>query len=1144
MWKCLHSCKCRAIFLYLFLCCSTAFAQNIQITGKVTSSNQEVIPGVSVLLKGTNKGAITDEQGNYTISAPGNGVLVFNAIGFIRQEIPVNNRTAINVTVVEDNKQLGEVVVTALGITKSKKSLGYSTTEIKGADLAVTNEVNPVNALQGKVAGVQIDQGAGGLFGSTKILIRGNSTLGNNNQPIFVIDGVIVENNTFSGTGRDFGNDLKNLNMEDFESVTVLKGSSAAALYGSRAINGVILITTKKGHERKGIGVNVNQTFNVFQPYSGPDFQNEFGGGSVGNFYTDYRDPNYDNINGQWRTKLFPIDPSTGKPYIDRQPGRELENWGPHLDGQEVINYDGTPTRYVAQPNNFLDAFQTGHGSATNVSIDGGNDRSTFRVSYTRDQSEGIVAKNSLFKNSVDLRVTHVINKWLSADVSTNYTYFSGKNPPRLGGLDAFASYNFGKLFTWLLPRNYDTKYWMQKDKYTSILGGVPNVSDANEPNKVPESRFWFNLYENQYLQNEQTIRGRVALTATITPWMKMVLEGNVNNLYTRNENKELGQGQDFTGGLYGLGHSSKESYFLKWMMMVNKTLTKDLDLSGYIGGETQRFQTTYNYSETVGGLSYPGNYFLANSVEKPKAEGGIKSRKAFNSIYASADLAWKNQLYLQATFRGDWSSALTYTDGTGNFFYNYPGVSLSWLFTETFKLPEWISYGKLRGNIAWLGKDTDPFTINPGFAFNGYTSANGLDLPISTYSRYPDPLTGKFIALLPNLKPERKTAKELGLEMRFFKNRVGFDFTVYQDNTKNQILDIGTPPESGLEGIIINAGNIQNRGLELMIDGTPVQTKNFEWNTSFNYSLNRNLIKELYPGRTEYDLKANVGEISTWAIVGKSYGTLRTNIHSKAYQATDADGKPIDDPNNGKVELSWRSDGRTAFPARSNTLQDVGDINAKFRGGWGNTFRFKNLSLNVLLDAKIGGDFVLLTYRYGTHTGVFPNTLAGRDAAHGGITWTSKFDNQTYDDGMIPDGVFAKGQMIDQPTGPPVNVGGMTFQEAYEKGYVEPSHAPQFYYRYGSSSTGVSDFWIKKNSWISLRQVSLSYQFSPKICQKLMLNNLSVAIVGRDLLYLYNSLPYNYNPASNNSNNTAFSGEEGFLPMVRSIAGTIRVGF
>ncbi|CAL1518668.1 SusC/RagA family TonB-linked outer membrane protein [Chitinophaga sp. MM2321] len=1144
MWKCLHSCKRRLALLSLLLsCCCAVFAQNIKISGRVTSPANEPIPGVSVLLKGTKAGAITDGDGIFTINAPGNGTLIFNAIGFIRKEVPINNQATINVTFAEDNKQLGEVVVTALGVTKAKKSLGYSVTEVKGSELAITNEISPVNALQGKVAGVQIDQGAGGLFGSTKIVIRGNSTLGNNNQPIFVIDGVIIENNTFSGTGRDFGNDLKNLNMEDFESVSVLKGSSAAALYGSRAINGVILITTKKGHERKGIGVNVSQTFNTFQPYSGPDFQNEFGGGTVGFFFTDTRDQNYKDTE-KWRTKVFPTDPATGKPYIDRQIGRELENWGPRFAGQDVLNYDGTPTKYVAQPNNFMDAFQNGHGSSTNISIDGGNERSTFRLSYSRDQSEGIVFKNNLLKNSVDLRVTHVISKYLSADVSANYTAFDGKNPPRLGGLDAFASYNFGKLFSWILPRNYDTNYWIQKDKYTSVFGGAPNPADPNEPNKVPESRFWFNLFENEYLQNEQTIRGRVAITATLTPWAKLQLEANVNNLYTKNENKELGQGQNFTGGLYGLGHTSKESYFLKWMMMINKTLTKDLELSSYIGGETQRFQTTNNYSETVGGLSYPGNYFLANSVEKPKAEGGLSYKKAFNSLYASADLAYKNQLFLQGTFRGDWSSALTYTNGSGNNFYNYSSVSVSWLFSETFKMPAWITYGKLRGNIAGLGKDTDPFNINPGFAFNGYTSADGLDLPISTYTRYPNPLTDKFIALLPNLKPEKKIAKELGIEMRFLESRLGFDVSVYQDNTKNQILDIGTPPESGLEGIIINAGNIQNRGLEILIDGTPIKTKNFEWTSTLNYSLNRNLIKELYPGRTEYDLKANVGEISTWAIVGKSYGTLRTIIHSKAYQATDANGNPIDDPNNGKPELAWRSDARAAFPARSNTLQDVGDINAKFRGGWGNTFRYKSLALNVLLDAKIGGDFVLLTYRYGTHTGVFPNTLAGRDADHGGITWTSKYDNQSYDDGMIPDGVFAKGQMITLPDNTQVDVGGMTYAQAYAKGYVEPTHAPQFYYRYGSSSTGVSDYWIKKNSWISLRQVSLSYQFPASLCKKLMLNNLSVAVVGRDLIYLYNSLPYNYNPASNNSNNTAFSGEEGFLPMVRSIAGSIRVGF
>ena len=278
--------------------------------------------------------------------------------------------------------------------------------------------------------------------------------------------------------------------------------------------------------------------------------------------------------------------------------------------------------------------------------------------------------------------------------------------------------------------------------------------------------------------------------------------------------------------------------------------------------------------------------------------------------------------------------------------------------------------------------------------------------------------------------------------------------------------------------------------------------------------------------------MAADIGEISTWAVEGKSYGTMRTLIHSTADAKT---GLPI---------LSWRSDARAAFPARSNKWQDVGDINAKFRGGWDNTFSYKSFTLNLLVDAKIGGDFALLSYRYGTHSGVFPNSVPGRDAQSGGITWKSAYDNITYTDGRIVDGVFAAGQMITQADGSQVNVGGMTFKEAYDKGYVEPTHTPQFFYRYGSASTGVSDFWVLKNSWISLRQVALTYNLPRAIVTKLRLNGLSLSAVGRDLLYIYQSLPYNYNPASNNSNNTAFSGEEGFLPKTRSITFTLRASF
>lgn len=1132
------------LMLCLFTSASIAFSQQRKnVSGTVLDESGTALAGVSIAVKGGSSLGATDGEGKFNVSLTASqNVLVFSYVGFTSTEVTVGNQTTLTVTLKSTIKESEAVVVTALGVTKQKRSLGFSVTEVKGGDLAKTNEINPINALQGRVAGVQIDMGgAGGLMSNSKIVIRGNSTLSNNNQPIFVVDGVIMDNDVFGGTGRDFGNDLKNLNMEDFESVSVLKGSSAAALYGSRAVNGVILITTKKGKARKGIGVSVSQALNITDPFAGPDFQNEFGGGTVGAFFTDRREPNYKTDEG-WTTKVFPTDPVTGKPYIDRQINRELENWGPRMQGQEVQNYDGTMTRYLPQPNNFLDAFQTGIGHNTNVAIDGGNEKTTFRLSYNRNSAEGIVRNNKFEKNAFDLRVTHKFTDFLDMDVSAAYTNFEGRNPPRLGGLDAFASYNFGKLYTWMLPRNYDTKYWMQRQNYTSKFGGVPDLENpnGNETNFAPESRFWFSLYENNYTQTEQLLRSRIAINLKLTSWAKLLLEGNINNIYSRAESKELGQGIDFKGplGSYALGFNTKEGHMLKWMLMMDKQINSDFSISGYVGGEAQRNKTTFDSSWTNGGLNYPAVYSIDNSFRQPFTKGGIRSNMGYNSLYGSADLAYKNMLFLQATMRGDWLSTLTYTNGTGNNFFTYPALSLSWIFTESFKssMPAWITYGKLRGNIAALGGGTTAFAVNPGFVFNGYTNANGQTVPQSTYSS-----GGK---IQPNLKPLRKISKELGLEMRFLDNRLGLDVSVYQDNTKDQIIDIDNIVESGTSTLKINAGNIQNRGIEIALDATPVRNNNFSWNTALNFAVNRNKIVELYPGRTELNLGANIAEISTWAVVGKGYGTLRTTIHSTPYQATDANGKPIDDPKNGLPILTWRSDARAAFPARSGVWQDVGDINAKFRTGWDNTFNYKGFSLNVLVDAKVGGDFVAATYRWGTHSGVFPNSVFGRDAQAGGISWKSDYDGKDYDDGRIVQGVFAPGQMITQADGSQVNVGGMSFEEAYKAGHVEPTHTPQFFYRYGSSSTGVSDFWVLENTWIALRQVALSYAIPSKLYSKLKLNGLSVSVVGRDLGYLYQSLPYNFNPASNNSNNTAFSGEDGFLPKMRSIVFTLRAAF
>ncbi|MGV3558004.1 SusC/RagA family TonB-linked outer membrane protein [Larkinella arboricola] len=1106
---------------------SPGLAQTIKVSGKVQSATEKSdLVGISIVVKGTNNGTTTNATGEYTINAPANGTLVFSFIGFAKQEIPVNNRSIIDVTLQEDNQQLNEVVVTALGVKREKKQLGYSVSEISGTKMATTNEISPISALQGRIPGVQIDQGAGGLMGNTKILIRGNSTLSTNNQPIFVVDGVILDNDIYDESGRDFGNALKNLNMEDFESVSVLKGSAAAALYGTRAINGVILVTTKKGTARKGIGVSVSQTFNMQQPYRGPDFQNEYGGGTVGAFFTDTREPNY-KPDESWTTKVFPTN-SDGKPYIDRQIGRELENWGPRFAGQQVVDYNGKMTTYQAYPNNYLDAFQTGLGSLSNVAIDGGGERSTFRFSYNRVKSRGINYKNELEKNAFNLRVTQNLNKFLVADVTADYTTSTGSNPPSLGLNN----------YIWTFPRNYDTKYWMKRENYIGYNGGLRNPNDPNEPNKVPGADYWFNIFENDYLQTEQMVRGRVALTGTVTDWLKLQIEGNFNNLYTKNENKELGQGVNFTGGKYGLGHSTRQATFMKWMAIFNKPITKDLDFNGYVGGEAQNYNLSYNYSETNGGLTYPGNFFLANSILPQISRGGIRTRRAYRSLYASADFGYKDQLFLQATFRNDWSSALTYKDGSGNNSYSYPSVSLSWVFSQAFhsSLPSWISYGKLRGNLAVLGGDIDPFVLNPGFAFRGYSNTGGFgEQPMSTYS--------SATTLQQNIKPLRKIAKEIGLELKVFNNRLGIDVSVYRDNSRNQPLPISSAIETGVSSILINAGNIQNTGIEIALDANPVKIGDFNWNTLVSFSHNRNKIIELYGDREYYALADESGgsnDLIPYAKVGGTYGVVRTKIAASRFQGADAN-----DPRNGLPILTWRGDARAAFPARSNEWKDVGDINAKFRGGWDNTFTYKKLSLNVLLDAKIGGDMIITSLRYGTHTGVFTSSLQGRDAEHGGIVWTSKYDNKTYDDGIIPDGVFAPGQTITQADGSSADVGGMTYREAYEKGLVEPTHRPQFNYRYGSFSTAVGDYWIEENSWVSLRQVSLTFQIPQHIVQKVKLNGLSVSLVGRDLLYLYNSLPLNFNPASNYSNSTAVQKEIGFIPpMTRTLGVTLRGSF
>jgi iron complex outermembrane receptor protein len=1084
---------------------------DIEIKGRVTDDAGEGLPGVSVVVKGSVNGTITDGEGHYKLMVPeGQNILVFSFIGYTTEEIAINGRTSIEISLVPDIQSLQEIVVTSLGVKRERKAVGYSVTELQGEEIARAATVNPVNALQAKVAGVQITPGAGGTFGGSKITIRGNSTFRNNNQPIFVIDGVIIDNNTSGGDQwgvTDWGNDLKNLNPDDFESISVLKGAAATALYGSRALNGVVLITTKKGVNKKGIGVEVNQTFNFKRAYAGPDFQNTYGYGApaiaAANSRKDPFDTDQFDLNSAGEPLLLPFS---------------AWSWGPKMEGQQVRGYDNEWTTYSPQPDNFIDAYEKGYFSNTNVSLNGATDHATYRLSYTGTNEKGIEIRNNFAKNGFNGRITYDLNKAIKTDVGFNYTSSDAKNPPSRAMQRAFV-YE-------LFPRSYNTKEWQHR--YKADHGGVPLSDDINQ---APGSSLWFSLFENSQIRKEDALRGNMSVNGTITDWLNVTLEGYFNNIYRKTETKELGQEINNQGGKYEIENARKQLNSLQARLNMHKTFFEVLNADFSLGTEARRETGSFNLSRTEGGLIVPGNYNIENSKNLPKAEAGnvregIIGNRKVNSVYSYLNLGYKEMVYLQVTGRNDWSSTLTYSDGHGNNSYFYPSASLSWVFTETFKLPQFFSFGKLRASYAIVGRDTDPYSISDGYSRKGTLQNSAGDLPMYSYKNTTVPNQ--------NLKPERQRSLELGTEMKFFNGRIGIDVAYYKNNTFDQIFSLDVPVESGLQSILVNGGNIQNKGVEILLTGTPVKKGAFAWDASVSYTRNRDLIKDMYPGIKERVLEGDPAygdRIASVAYIGKSYGDLVTDSHYKPYQRLDADGNKVDDPNNGKPVLLWSTRQNGAYAARNGTKQTIGNIQSDWYGFVSNRFSYKGIFLSALLDIKMGGDIYSFAHRYGSSLGLFESTVAGRE----GIKWTK--DGKEYHDGMIPDGVFANGTKIKD-----VDVSGMTYREAYEKGIVDPTHYSLYMYFKGDYTLGIVE--VHKNSYVALRELTFGYTFPQNLSEKLRLNNLTLMFVGRDLGLLYNSLPDNINGSANASNRAGAAFEFGTAPYVRSMGFTIRAGF
>ena len=805
--------------------------------------------------------------------------------------------------------------------------------------------------------------------------------------------------------------------------------------------------------------------------------------------------------------------------------------YGPKFDGRPIEDFDGSISKYVPYKHNMLDAYKKGVNSNTNISLSGGNEKGSFFLSDSYNKRSGTSPSNEFTRNSFLFTGSYKLSKWLRAEASLSNTMSQPKNPSN----DLSEYFLDGNLENW-----YDTKKWNKRYIYQAPHGGEPSSAYGDKYANVPLNDLWFRYNLNSNVQNEQVNRAIVKVTADIEPWISLTAEGNLNSYTVSSEVKQMGTGYAGEGGYYSIGHTMDLSRTAKLTANMNKKFG-DFATGLIIGGELWDQKKDNSQVWTNGGLIVPDKFFLSNSKQTLGSSGSVYGTKQINSIYALFNAGWKNQLFLDITGRNDWSSALVYTNGSGNYSYFYPSVSNSWIFSETFHLPSWVTLGKTRLSYAQVGNDTSPYFINNGYSLGSYELGGGN----FAYTN------AKSTTLVdPNIKPEKKNSYEAGLDFRVFNNRAGIDFSYYNETINHQIGTIPIPGESGYGAMLSNIGSLTNKGIELSIRVVPVKMHSFEWESTFNYWRNRTMISNLRPEVGEYkalggDIQYGNFRVGSAAFEGGEYGVLMTDTKPLEWNNT-SDSK---DPRNGKKILTWNDTRRGAYYTRSNKVEKVGKVQPDFEGSWNNQFRYKNLSLSILIDARYGGDIASYSNKYGTAYGYLQTSLAGRDAAHGGVAWTTKYadsQGQQFVDGVIPDGVFANGQKVTTPTGTSQDVGGLSYKEAMAKGYLEPTHASYYTYRNSAWSTGViNNNWFNEVKYIALRNVTLNYNLPAKLAKKISASTLAVAFNARNLCYLYNSLPNHLNPESfRGTSSTESFRERSFSPYTASYTMSISVGF
>jgi TonB-linked SusC/RagA family outer membrane protein len=1069
------------ISLLLMVTGMNAFAQDRQISGIVTSSeDNSPLPGVNIAVKGTSRGTTTGADGSYKVSVGSQSTLVFSFVGFAPQTINVVDRTSINVALQAEVGALEEVVVTALGQSRDKKALGFSSQSVSEEKLNNARNTNVADALTGKVAGIQVFGQSGAKFGTPTIRIRGINSL-TGADPLYVVDGTPT--------------DINYVNMDDVESINVLKGASASALYGNRASQGVIIITTKKGAKQDGIGLDFNHSTVFDQVSLLPTYQNEYGGGYSQGFDKFTFNP-----------AIHPAAWSAfnGQNVIDYSAD---ESWGPKMDGTlyrpwySWIPSDpdfGKQVPFSPNPNNVRDFFNTGLSINNNIAFSKKGEGYSFRVSYTNIYGESIVPNSNQKRDYLSVKVQNNLTKKLSMNLNLNYANERTLNRPA----DGYSGSNqtVGQFNQWF-QRQLDLT---QLKTFRNPDGTYRSWNITGPENTTP--LYWDNPYtevnaNNNNFRNDK-IFGDIGLSYKITDFLSagIIARKDLNN-YNFNSNIASGTKRVASFGLASV-LSIEDNY--EGIINFDKKFG-EITVKALAGGNLRRNSLSYIAESTSGGLATPELYNIGNSVGRPNVANS-DSKSEVRSIYGSASVDYKDLIFLEVTARNDWSSTLPKANNS----YFYPSASLSLIFTELTGNSGALSFGKIRGAVAQVGSDIGAYQITPVFAAGNPVGTNPTQsLPV----RLPNT----------NLKPGISTSYEGGIDLKFFKNRLGLELTAYTTDNRNQILPLTVPSSSGFTSALVNAGNIRSSGIELHLNAMAFKTKDFSWEIDLNMDRNRSKVIELADNLKAYRLD-NIGQSignqgltnspfagvpifsgSTLNLVareGSDWGVI-VGRKIRTFQAKDAAGNNVDNPSNGKRMVDAEG-----FYLYDNG-QDIASILPDFKGGMFNTFKYKDFSLKVMFDFVVGGKFYSTTRMFNAGSGLSVQTTGLND----------------------------KGKPVRDD---PANGGGVLLSDA-----VKTDGAPNNIYvdaqtLYETKLFDLNEYWTYDKTYVKMREINFGYNLPKSFLSKTPFRMATIALLVRNPFLMYSKVGGGIDPSETQSQ----WGEGGQLPPTRSYGVNLKFSF